>query len=72
MPVEPVHCLVVSPQARSGGDARSAGLLHEAHALGLARLSGLACHDLYFIVGQLSEAERATLRDLYLANGGSL
>jgi phosphoribosylformylglycinamidine synthase II len=61
---EPVHCLVVSPRSANSGaaaratDARSAGLLKEAHSLGLSRLSDIECHDLYFIEGQASPAER--------------
>ncbi len=55
---EPMHCLVVSPR---GADARSAGLRHAAHALGLSRLTALECHDLYFIEGPLTAAERARL-----------
>ena len=62
MASEPAHCLVVSPRPRPGGrDPRSAALLHDARALGRARLNDLECHDLYFIVGQLSDAERARL-----------
>jgi phosphoribosylformylglycinamidine synthase II len=46
---------VISP--RRTDDPRSAGYLADAHALGLTSVSGLRCHDLYFIEGQLSEAD---------------
>jgi phosphoribosylformylglycinamidine (FGAM) synthase PurS component len=46
---------VVSP--RRPDDPRSAAYLADAHALGLTSVSGLRCHDLYFIEGQLSEAD---------------
>src|SRR5258706_2325952 len=61
MLTEPVHCLVVSPRAALGRDARSIGLLHDARALGLSRLNALECHDLYFVVGALNIAERERL-----------
>jgi phosphoribosylformylglycinamidine synthase len=54
----PVHCLIVSAR---GADPRAAGLLHDAHALGLTRLTGLRCADLYFIEGALSDADRQRL-----------
>jgi len=57
-----IHCLVVSPRATPHGlPARDAGLLRDAHALGLARLSAIECHDLYFVEGALSPAERGRL-----------
>ena len=46
---------VVSP--RRADDPRSAAYLADAHALGLTSVAGLRCHDLYFIEGQLSEAD---------------
>jgi len=49
------HCLVVS--SRFPNDPRSSGLLQDAHALGLANVTGLECHDLYFIEGRLSAAD---------------
>jgi phosphoribosylformylglycinamidine (FGAM) synthase PurS component len=56
---EPMHCLVVSPRANhNAADARSAGLLRDAHSLGLSRLSAIECHDLYFVEGHLSPAEQ--------------
>ena len=54
----PVHCLVVSPRQP---DARGRGLLAGAHSLGLAGLRGIECHDLYFIDGQASPAERGRM-----------
>jgi hypothetical protein len=57
-----VHCLVVSPRsANSRADARSASLLMEAHTLGLSRLGGLECHDLYFVEGQARAPDRERL-----------
>jgi len=54
-----VHCLVVSPRpSANGANARDTGLLRDAHTLGLARLSGIECHDLYFVEGALTPAER--------------
>ena len=53
-----LHCLIVSPRA---ADLRSAGLLADAHALGLTRVSRLHCHDLYFIEGRVSPADRRRL-----------
>ena len=59
---EPIHCLVVSPRAAANGaSARGAGLLRDAHTLGLARVSAIECHDLYFVEGALSAAERHRL-----------
>jgi phosphoribosylformylglycinamidine synthase len=52
------HCLVVSPRA---ADPRSAGLLADAHALGLTRVSRLRRHDLFFIEGSLSPADQGRL-----------
>jgi hypothetical protein len=49
------HCLVVS--SRFPNDPRSSGLLQDAHALGLANVTGLECHNLYFIEGRLSAAD---------------
>ena len=51
---------VISP--RRTDDPRSAGYLADAHALGLTSVSGLRCHDLYFIegapaAGELSQAD---------------
>lgn len=42
-------------------DPRSAGFLSDAHALGFHDLQRIACHDLYFIEGQLSEDEARRL-----------
>ena len=42
---------------RPGRDPRSAGLLADAHALGLAALRGLECQDLYFIEGRIGEVD---------------
>src|SRR5258708_15433106 len=59
---ETIHCLLVSPRAKpNGGSARGAGLLHDAHVLGRTRLSSIECHDLYFIEGELSPADRRRL-----------
>jgi phosphoribosylformylglycinamidine synthase len=61
----PIHCLIVSPR---GADPRAAGLLHDAHALGLTRLTGLRCADLYFLEGALTEADRCRLARELLSN----
>ncbi len=47
-----VYRFVVQP--KNLGDPRSAGLLSDAHALGM-QISGVQCNDLYFIEGQLGE-----------------
>jgi phosphoribosylformylglycinamidine (FGAM) synthase-like enzyme/phosphoribosylformylglycinamidine (FGAM) synthase PurS component len=46
---------VISP--RRTDDPRSAVYLADAHALGLDAVTRLRCHDLYFIEGQLSQAD---------------
>jgi phosphoribosylformylglycinamidine synthase II len=51
----PVHTLVVS--SRLNSDPRAAGLLSDAHALGLTQLADLECHELYFIEGDLSASD---------------
>jgi hypothetical protein len=38
-------------------DPRSAGLLKDAHSLGLSTVALVACQDLYFIQGALSPSE---------------
>jgi len=43
-------------RSRLAGDSRSAGFLHDAHALGLTSVKGLECCDLYFIEGQVNPA----------------
>ena len=50
-----VYRFVVSP--RQPNDPRSAAYLADAHALGLTAVSGIRCHDLYFVEGDLSPAE---------------
>lgn len=44
-------------RSRQGEHPRSPGYLADAHALGITAISSLECHDLYFIEGQLSEAD---------------
>jgi phosphoribosylformylglycinamidine synthase len=56
----PVHTLVVSPRDPAA-NPRAAGLLADAHALGLSGVVGLECHDLYFLEGALTESDRARL-----------
>jgi phosphoribosylformylglycinamidine synthase subunit PurSL len=53
------HCLVVS--RRQHDDPRALGLLSDANVLGLRTISSLECHDLYFVEGELSYAERERL-----------
>jgi hypothetical protein len=45
-------------------DPRSAGYLHDAHALGFDNLQRITCQDLFFIEGQLSldECRQLTLK----------
>ncbi len=50
-----IYRFIVSP--RQPNDPRSAGLLADAHHLGLKDLYGLECHDLYFIQGILDEED---------------
>ena len=54
-----VHCLVVSPRRRD--HPRALELLADAHALGLCAVTSLETHDLYFIEGVLTPAERERL-----------
>lgn len=42
---------------KPGRDAHAAGLLKDAHALGLQAVSDLECQELYFLEGQLSSAD---------------
>jgi phosphoribosylformylglycinamidine synthase subunit PurSL len=51
----PIHTLVVS--SRLPNDPRAAGLLADAHALGLTPLANLECHDLFFIEGDVSPSD---------------
>ncbi len=46
-----VHTLIV--RSRTSRDPRAAGLLADAHALGLTRLTGLEVNDLFFIEGDI-------------------
>ncbi len=48
------HTLVVQSKQ---SDPRNAGLLVDAHALGLDRVTDIRCHDLYFIEGDLAEPD---------------
>ena len=48
-----VYRFVVKP--RQSGDARSEGYRQDARALGMQHISGLECHDLYFIEGQVEQ-----------------
>ncbi|MCS6909670.1 MAG: phosphoribosylformylglycinamidine synthase subunit PurL [Anaerolineales bacterium] len=55
----PLHCLIVRP--RRLPDPRSRRLLHDAHALGLTRITSIVAADLYFIEGTLTAAEQLRL-----------
>src|SRR5688572_7727002 len=59
MPDSFIHCLIV--RSRINPDPRAAGLLADAHALGITGLKGLECSDLYFIEGTLSPNDRQRL-----------
>ncbi|MGB8647767.1 MAG: phosphoribosylformylglycinamidine synthase subunit PurS [Anaerolineae bacterium] len=50
-----IACLIVS--SRVIPDPRAAGLLADAHALGLHNLVRLECHDLYFIEAETSRVD---------------
>ncbi len=50
------------------GDPRSAGFLSDAQALGMQQITALHCHDLYFIEGQLDEAQLHRLAFELLCN----
>jgi phosphoribosylformylglycinamidine synthase II len=50
-----LYRFVISPHRTD--DPRSISYLADAHALGLTSVTGLRCHDLYFIEGQLSQAD---------------
>jgi phosphoribosylformylglycinamidine synthase len=64
----PVHCLVVHSRLPAGREPRAAGLLADAHALGLTRLTALNHADLYFIEGELSDADKTRLADELLSD----
>ena len=49
------HCLIV--RRRLSSDPRAAGLLSDAHALGLTELTRLECAQLYFIEGRVCPAD---------------
>ncbi|MBI5031697.1 MAG: phosphoribosylformylglycinamidine synthase subunit PurL [Chloroflexi bacterium] len=55
----PIHCFIIRPC--SPNDPRAAGLLVDAHALGLMHLTQLECHDLYFVEGDLSDQDLSRL-----------
>lgn len=55
-----IHCLIVS--SRLPNHPRAAGLLADAHALGMTKLRSIEAHDLYFVEGRLSDEERERLR----------
>jgi phosphoribosylformylglycinamidine synthase len=50
--LDKVYRFVVRPQAKN--DPRSSGYLADAHSSGLQQVQGIACHDLYFIRGDLN------------------
>jgi len=60
----PIHCLIVGARAHAGSasaDPQAAGLLADAHALGLQHLTQLECFTLYFLEGQLGADQRRRL-----------
>ncbi|CAG0936865.1 Phosphoribosylformylglycinamidine synthase subunit PurL [Thermoflexales bacterium] len=59
MTATPQHCLIVRSQLPR--DPRAAGLLDDAHALGLARVTQLEIQELFFIEGDLCPADRQRL-----------
>ncbi len=60
------HCLIVTP--RRADDPRSRGLLHDAHALGLAAVTHIKASDLYFIEGALTAHDQERLVALLLSD----
>src|SRR6185436_2159797 len=54
-----IHCLIV--RSRLNPAPRAAGLLADAHALGITGLTGLECADLYFIEGALNSDDQQRL-----------
>lgn len=52
-----VYRFVLQRSQRLSADPRNAGLLADAHALGLTRITHIQCHDLYFIEGELSQPD---------------
>ncbi|TLN18068.1 hypothetical protein FDZ74_07185, partial [bacterium] len=59
-----VRRFVIAP--RAADDPRSAGYLHDAHALGLSAVERIHCADLFFIQGGLTPAEVQILADRLL------
>lgn len=60
----PIHCLIVGTRAQAGAagvDPQAAGLLADAHALGLHRLTQLECFTLHFLEGELGAQQRERL-----------
>src|SRR5690349_12662130 len=60
----PIHCLIVGARTTAGskaGDPQAAGLLADAHALGLHHLTQLECFTLYFLEGSLGAHQRQRL-----------
>jgi phosphoribosylformylglycinamidine synthase len=53
----PVHCLVVQRSPRLSADPRASGLLLDAHALGLGRVTHFEIQELFFIEGDVSLAD---------------
>lgn len=57
----PTHCLVVRSQTT---DPRNAGLLADAHALGLTPVTAIEYQELFFIEGDLTPPDRRRLAEL--------
>ncbi|MEK7312289.1 MAG: phosphoribosylformylglycinamidine synthase subunit PurL [Chloroflexota bacterium] len=52
-----IYRFVLQRSQRLSADPRNAGLLADAHALGLMPVTGIQCHDLYFIEGELPQQD---------------
>ena len=63
---ERVHRIVVRP--RTDSDLRGHGTLADAQALGLSSLRSLELHNLFFVEGELSEADLRLLADELLSD----
>lgn len=63
-----LHCLIVRSRLPAERNPRAAGLLHDAHALGLTTITALDVSDLYFIEGQLTLSDQMRLKHELLSD----
>ncbi len=62
-----IYRFVVTP-GQAAPDARSAGYLADAHALGFTEVTGICCEDIYFVEGAFLPADLAQLANRLLAD----